>query len=219
MTALRRSPLALVLLLSLVAAGCTEEARQSAAEAKAAVAEATAEGGTIDRALDEAREKLNTENLSLGGVDGLPKAELTPQGDLLINGVAVPMTPAQREAALAYREQLLAVAESGMAMGKDGVAIAGDALALAAAGLLGADTTLREAGIEAKGKAMEAAALALCERVEGLDAAQSRFAELMPEFKPYVKAIDISADCNVAGTTDDAEVQAEEAAPEAVIST
>lgn len=226
MNAFTRTPIAVALLLALMSTACTEaanEGRQTAGEATQAVADATAEvaaeGGAMSQAFAEAREKMQTENLPLSGGENLPKAELTPQGDLLIEGVAVPMTAEQRAAALGFRSEILAVGEAGMMMGEKGVDIAGDALAMAAKGIFGGDTRANEAAIEAKGKAMEAEATALCKRVAALDAAQKRLAVLLPAFEPYSKAMDIKADCNVAETTDDAEQQAEEAAAEATVST
>lgn len=216
MNTLRRSTLVLALMLAVPIAGCSDDARSDANkavdDAQAAVNEAAAEGGAMSQAFAEAREKLRTENLPLSAGDGVPKAELTPQGDLLINGVAVPVNAEQREAVLAFRSETLAVADAGMAMGEKGVEIAGDALALAAKGIFGGDTAEGEARIEAKGKAMETEALALCERVVALEAAQDRLASVLPAFKPYAKAIDVEADCNVADTAKDAEQQAEDAA-------
>ena len=61
----------------------------------------TAIGRKVEQAMAEAREKLATENITLNGKDGgmligrhtigshdpnLPKAEITPQGDFLIDG-------------------------------------------------------------------------------------------------------------------------------------
>jgi hypothetical protein len=232
----RSAPLALALVLAVGASGCAEQTQQAAAaiedakqtvedakqtaeEAQQAIAEAKAEGGAISQAFAEAREKLQTENLPLSAGEGVPKAELTPQGDLLVGGVAVPMTPEQREAALAFRTEVLAVGDLGIAMGEKGVGLAGDALALAAKGIFGGDTAAGEAAIEAQGKAMEAEAKALCDRVEGLDAAQKRLAELLPAFAPYSNAIEINADCNVGDTAKDAERQAEDAAATDTVST
>jgi hypothetical protein len=213
----RLAPLAVALAAALAAAGCGEaanEARQSAAEATQGVAEATAELSVASEAIAEAREKMRTENLPLGHVDGLPKAELTPQGDLLINGVAVPMTEAQRDAALAFRGEVLGIGEAGIAMGEKGMDMASDALAMAAKSMLGGDTAENEARMEARGKAMEAEGLKLCERVKGLAIAQSKLAEVLPEFAPYAKAMDVNADCNVSDTTESAEKQADDAAAE-----
>lgn len=206
-----RAPIALAILLSLSATACTEaanEARQTAAEAAQTAAdvtaEAAAEGGAISEAIAEAREKLRTENLPLGDVEGLPKAELTPQGDLLIDGKALALSSAQRDAVVAYRTEVLAVADAGMVLGEKGAGIAGDALALAAKSVFGGSTSEAEARIEAQGKAMEAEAQRLCQRVAELETAQARLVAVLPAFQPYAKAQNIDVDCNVESTADDA---------------
>lgn len=209
----RLSPIALALTFALAGTACGEQARstaqQIADETRQGVAEATAAGGEVDKALAEARRKLQEENLSLQ-VDGVgPKAELTPQGDLLINGTAVPFSAEQREAALAYRKEVLAVAEAGMAIGRQGAAIGGEAAALAIESIFGGNAEGAEARIEAEAKKIEAAALALCDQVEGLEVAQERLTALVPEFAPYAKSINVDTDCKSA--SDD--TAAEPAAP------
>lgn len=209
----RFSPLALALTLALAGTACGEQARstaqQIADETRQGVAEATAAGGEVDKALAEASRKLHEENLSLQ-VEGVgPKAELTPQGDLLIDGTAVPFTDEQRDAALAYRKEVLAVADAGMAIGRQGAAIGGEAAALAIESIFGGNPDGAEARIEAEAKKIEAAALALCDQVEGLEAAQERLTALVPEFAPYAKSINVDTDCT--STSDD--TAAEPAAP------
>jgi hypothetical protein len=209
----RLSPIALALSFALAGTACGEQARstaqQIAEETRKGVAEATAAGGEVDKALAEARRKLHEENLSLQ-VEGVgPKAELTPQGDLLINGTAVPFTPEQRDAALAYRKEVLAVADAGMAIGRQGAAIGGEAAALAIGSIFGGNAEGAEARIEAEAKKIEAAALALCDQVGGLEAAQERLTALVPEFAPYAKSINVDTDCKSA--SDD--TAAEPAAP------
>jgi hypothetical protein len=209
----RLSPIALALTFALAGTACGEQARstaqQIADETRKSVAEATAAGGEVDKALAEASRKLQEENLSLQVDGGGPKAELTPQGDLLINGTAVPFTPEQREAALAYRKEVLAVAEAGMAIGRQGAAIGGEAAALAIENIFGGNAEGAEARIEAEAKKIEAAALALCTQVEGLEVAQERLTALVPEFAPYAKSINVDTDCKSA--SDD--TAAEPAAP------
>ena len=209
----RFSPLALALTLALAGTACGEQARstaqQIADETRQGVAEATAAGGEVDKALAEASRKLHEENLSLQ-VEGVgPKAELAPQGDLLIDGTAVPFTDEQRDAALAYRKEVLAVADAGMAIGRQGAAIGGEAAALAIESIFGGNPDGAEARIEAEAKKIEAAALALCDQVEGLEAAQERLTALVPEFAPYAKSINVDTDCT--STSDD--TAAEPAAP------
>lgn len=188
--------------LALLATACGEQARstadQIADETRKGITEATAPGGTVDKALAEARRKLHEENLKLQH-DGIgAKAELTPQGDLLINGTAIAMTAEQREAALAYRKEVLAVAEAGMVIGQQGAALGGEAAALAIESLFkgGSNVDEAKARIEAEAEKIKSAAAALCANVEGLEAAQARFSELVPEFAPYAKSIDIDAHCD-----------------------
>lgn len=218
MRPLRPSILALVISLAIAGTACggtSGDAQRAVADASQTISDATAEGGAMAEAFAEAREKLRTENLPLGHRDGLPKAELSPQGDLLIEGNAVPLTEAQREAALAYRNEVLAVAEAGMVMGEKGADIAGDALALAARGLFGGDTSEAEKAIEAKGKAMEDDAQRLCDRIGGLEAAQERLAALVPEFKPYADAQRIDAECDFDHAGDGNDAPAAEVEPAA----
>ncbi|WP_051282481.1 hypothetical protein [Silanimonas lenta] len=201
-----RHPFATAWLLVTLAAtsACTGQDRaeieRSLSEARQTVETATAEGGTVARAIAEARRKLHEENLGLDG-EGLPKAKLTPQGDLLIGGTAVPMDEAQREAALAYRAELLKVAEAGMVLGQQGAAIAGQAVTQVLGGLFTGKAEEAAARIEAEAKKIEEAALALCKDLEGLEPAQARFAELVPEFRPYAKKIQVDTDCKPAPGT------------------
>ena len=201
--------------LALLATACGEQARstaeQIADETRKGITEATAPGGDVDQALAEARRKLHEENLKLQQ-DGIgAKAELTPQGDFLINGTAIAMTAEQREAALAYRKEVLAVAEAGMVIGQQGAALGGEAAALAIESLFkgGSNVDDAKARIEAEAEKIKSAAQALCGNVEGLEAAQARFADLVPEFAPYANSINIDADC------DAPEVPVAPAAPEA----
>jgi|GEM_PF-1643525 len=185
----------LIVLLALACTACGEQVQQAKEEAKQRINESVGQvGETVNQALDQAREKLKNENFTLGGGDQLPKAEVTPQGELLINGVTVPLSEAQRTAMLAYREQLVAIADAGMNMGSDGAQLAGQAVSQVA-GLLDGKVEDAKAKLEAEAERMATAGLALCERVQGLEATQQQLAALIPEFAPYVGAIQINADC------------------------
>lgn len=195
----------LVIALALTCTACGEQVEQAKAEAQKRIDSVSAMGDKVNeaidqkvnQAIDEARQKLRTENLALGGGEHLPKAEVTPQGELLINGVAVPMTEAQRTAMLAYREQLLVIAESGMNMGADGAKLAGDAVTQVT-GLLDGKVADATAKLEAEADRMAAAGLALCEQVKGLEATQAQLSALIPEFAAYAGAIKVDADCATA---------------------
>src|SRR5690606_29384497 len=80
--------------------------------------------------LAKAREELETGNLQLdhslrfGNRDhrdeaDLPKGEITPAGDLLIDGEAQPVDAAQRQELLAYRQQVIGIAIAGMEVGQE----------------------------------------------------------------------------------------------------
>ena len=195
--------------LAVLATACGDAAQGTAEriadETRKGIAEATAAGGEVDRALDEARRKLHEENLKIGPEGIAAKAELTPQGDLLINGVAVPLTAEQREATLAYRAKALALAEAGMVIGKQGAALGGEAAALAIESIFKGGAGDAQAKIEAEAKKIEAAALELCRDAEGLRETQERLVALVPEFAPYAQSFQITGDCGTAdpsGTAD-----------------
>lgn len=139
--------------------------------------------------VEAARQELATENLSLNRKDAenLPKAEITPAGDLLIDGKAVTTTPEQKALVLAYRAQLLDVVGDGMAIGMEGAQIGIDTAAAALKGALSGQSgdevgKQAEAAAEAKIKPMVEQ---LCKRLPGLLAAQQTLASALPEFKPY----------------------------------
>lgn len=136
----------------------------------------------------EAQHKLDTENMSLGDSrPGLPKAEVTPAGELFIDGKPVAMTPAQKALGLAYRTQLQGVASDGIAIGMEGARLGIDAAAAALKGLISGD------GGQAAGKQAEAIAreriqpqvARLCARLPALLQAQQAWAAAQPEFRPY----------------------------------
>jgi hypothetical protein len=158
-------------------------------------------GRHVDKALDEARKELATRNISISdGIDingheihhngdNLPKAEISPQGDLLIEGKAVAITPQQRQDLLAYRNRIIGIAEAGMAIGGKGADIAGEALSGAVAAIFSSGDSKKafEQRMEAKGKEIEAEAMKLCTQLPGLLASQQALAASLPAFKPYAR--------------------------------
>jgi hypothetical protein len=160
-------------------------------------------GRQVEKAINEARKELATKNISVSdGFDininghkihksdgNLPKAEITPQGDLLIEGKAVNITPAQRQQLLAYRGQIVRVAEAGMAIGVKGADIAGEALSGVVGAIFGGKEgeAAFEQRMEAQGKKVEAEAMKLCTQMPALLASQQALAASLPEFKPYAR--------------------------------
>ncbi|KRE87328.1 hypothetical protein ASG75_04120 [Rhodanobacter sp. Soil772] len=199
------SALALVLLLSLAACG-----QSGQTDSQPGVADNTAQAikdagektsssaisGEIRKAMQEAKQELATKNIDVNSVhindsqrddkDSRPKAEITPQGDLLIAGKKVAATPAQQTLLLDYRQQILGIAEAGMDIGAQGADLG---LSAAKAGVWGALTGKSDKDIEAAIKPqtdkIQAAAAKLCLRMPGLLSSQQKLAAAMPEFRPY----------------------------------
>ena len=158
-------------------------------------------GRKVDEALAHARKELREGNISLNGdlaidVNGhrvrrpdaaLPKAEITPQGDLLVDGKPVAIDAAQRRQLLDYRQHVIALAEAGMAIGGKGADIAGEAVSGALSAAFGGEQARQdfERRMQAKGAAIEAEARKLCVQLPPLLALQQSLASSLPAFKPY----------------------------------
>lgn len=161
-------------------------------------------GKAVEKGMREARQELETGNLDLNGgvhvkVNGkgvwsgndaekLPKAEITPQGDLLIDGKAVAINDGQRTMLLDYRKRVISVAEAGMLIGTQGADLAGKAMAEGLANIFkGGDKKDFENRMDGEGKKIEAKAKLLCNQLPGMLHSQNRLAASLPAFKPYAK--------------------------------
>ena len=123
--------------------------------------------------------------MSLSGSEGAAKAEITPEGDLLIDGKPVTITTEQRQMLVTHRKLLATLAINGMEIGLKGVDLAGEAIGEAVKGVFTGDTESIEKKVEAKAEKIEASAKALCEQLPLLMASQEKLAASLPEFKPY----------------------------------
>lgn len=206
-------------LLCLLAAGCGRSPDPApAASGEGAAADATAAKTFIGRKAAEAIElagrKLKTENIRVGDGAGItidgrrygagagggdaPRAEITPDGQLLVAGEAVPTTPEQRALLLAHRRHLEDVALAGMAIGAQGADIAGTALAGIGEALFGGEEGRKayEARVEAEAARVKADAIRLCTLLPPLHESQQALAEGLPAFAPYATmTLDDVADC------------------------
>ncbi len=235
--------LALAALLPLAACGRDDPPPATPASGDAAHAPPadTALGRKIQQAMAEASEKLAKENVSVGGGNmkgisfggksataKLPKAEITPQGDLLIAGKAVAVDARQRELLLAHRGHLVGVAQAGIAIGMRGADLGVKAATGALKSVFSGTTDDFEKQMEAEGKRIEAEANKLCALMPALLASQQALAAALPEFKPYAtmdqsdiddcgKDGDFSDGDDDAGTT--AAADAQDAAAEAATDT
>lgn len=201
------SALAMILLLPLAACGQSEHADSQPAAAGTAQA-ATDAGdkassswiaGRVSDAMDEAKQELATKNIDLNNIgvvhvgshrqdskDSLPKAEITPQGDLLIDGKKVAATPEQHAMLLGYRQQIIGIAEAGMEIGTQGADLGMQTAKAALSGVFSGKSDAEiEAAVKPQTERIQAAALKLCKRLPDLLAAQQKLAAAMPAFKPY----------------------------------
>lgn len=160
-------------------------------------------GRVVNKEIRKAREKLATENISIkngvrfngrGGVnidtndrdDTRPDAEITPKGDLLIEGKAVSINAQQRALLLEHRAQIIGIAESGMDIGVQGADLAAKAMGEAFKGIFSGKSEQEiEKSVEAEAAGIKQAAAKLCARLPGLLASQQKLAATLPEFQPY----------------------------------
>lgn len=194
MTTIRILPAVLCLLLPLAAQATDSQASGINAEIERDLADARKE---VQVELAKARRELETGNLRLdnslrlGKSDRkrreLPHAEITPQGDFLIEGQAQAIDAGQRKELLAYRSLVVGIAQSGIDIGQVSVEAAFDAVDGSWASLLfGAITGRLERRVERTVKAqIEPAVLDICRKLPAVMDSQQRLAQELPQFKPY----------------------------------
>lgn len=149
--------------------------------------------------LAAARAELASGNLELGeslrlganaeedGSTVRAKAEITPGGDLLIDGVAVDLDASQRQELLDYRGQVITIALAGMDIGEQAALAAIDSVDRGMFRLIvGAMTGSLERNLKKSLSAMiEPTVASICQALPGLYASQQRLAGSVPEFGPY----------------------------------
>jgi hypothetical protein len=193
--------LAFTLLLPLAA--CGQSGQQAgdtdhAASATSSAGEHTSSliSAEIRKGMQQAKQELATKNIDVNSVhtggnhhdsdDSRPKAQITPQGDLLIAGTKVAATPAQHALLLNYRQQIVGIAETGMDIGTQGADLGISAAKQAMWGALsGKSDKDIEAAIKPQTDKIEASAAKLCLRMPDLLSSQQKLAAAMPAFRPY----------------------------------
>jgi len=148
----------------------------------------------------KARVELESENLSLDGLHfgkenkdqatkrgTVPKGEITPRGDLLIDGEAVAVDAVQRRQLLDYRAQVIGIARTGMDAGEQAAMLAIDAtdvslFRLVVGGLTGSLERRVEATVQ---REIQPMVLQICHRLPQLRDSQQALAASMPDFRPY----------------------------------
>lgn len=189
--------------LLLSACGQRDNAAAPAAGADGAAPPTTALGRTVAKAMDKARDELANGNIELTGLnvsgnhrgfsigdrrdpnDTRPKAEITPQGDLLIEGRKVATDTQQQALLREYRGHIEKIALAGMDVGVAGADLGMKAATEAIGAVFSGNGDQVEQRMEAEAKHIEAAAMKLCSYLPALLDSQTRLAAALPEFRPY----------------------------------
>ena len=151
--------------------------------------------------LAQERARLETENLALGDTlrfgkrhakaeaerADRPKGEITPAGDLLIDGKAVVIDAGQRRQLLDYRGQVIGVARAGIEAGQKAALVALEAtdvsmFQLIVGGLSGSLERRIENTVK---KELRPAIVQICRSLPQLHASQQSLAASVPAFRPY----------------------------------
>ena len=151
-------------------------------------------GRSVYKATVKAREKMAVSNISVSeNASTLPKAEITPQGDLLIGGKQVTIDEKQRALLLEHRANVTAVALAGMEIGVQGADLGMRAASEAIKGIFSGNNEDIEKKVEVEAENIKAAAAKLCNKLPALQASQQALAAAIPEFKPYasMKQVDV----------------------------
>lgn len=175
-----------LLLACLTLAGCSKPDQSAPADSDSSSGVATAIGKTVRKATAKAQAKLATQNIGVSSGDSnLPKAEISPQGDLLIDGKRIAIDEAQRALLLKHRANVVAVAEAGIEIGVQGADLGAKAAGEALKGIFSGNTDQIERRVEAEADKIKAAALKLCDLLPPMQASQQALAAAVPEFVPY----------------------------------
>jgi hypothetical protein len=179
-------PLRTLLCVALVAslAACQARSPEPAAGANAPAAN----GGqsALAKTISEAARKIDSENITIRSDDGTTrKAEITPAGDLLIDGRPVALNESQRRLLLDYRARVSDIAQAGAAVGAAGAELAGKAVTEALGSIFSGSPDDVGKRVEAQAQGIKDAARRLCDRVPALHEAQRKAAAAIPEFAPF----------------------------------
>lgn len=141
--------------------------------------------GAVGKAIAEARHTIDEGNIQVSHDDKDIKAEITPAGDLLIDGQAVELTGEQRALLLQHRRQIATIAEAGMQIGLEGAGLAKTAVKEAVMGIFAGDPDSVEVRVEAEASKIRASVRELCAHLPALMASQQAVAAALPAFRPY----------------------------------
>ena len=192
---IRHAAFALCLLLPLAAhagepsptginAGIRQEMREARKEVRTELAQAKRELETENLRIDNSLRFSRPDEASAE----LPRAEITPQGDLLIDGEVQPIDAEQRRQLLAYRGQVLGIAMNGIEIGqRTADAALAEIEESSWVGLLfNAMSGRLERRIERLVRQeVEPAVLGICNELPAVRVTQQQLASSLPQFRPY----------------------------------
>jgi hypothetical protein len=151
--------------------------------------------------LAQERLRLENENLSLGDTFHVgghdrrttdtaakqPKGEITPAGDLLVDGKAIQLDAAQRKQLLGYRTQVIGLARDGIDAGEKAALLAIDATDVSLFNLIvgGLTGSLERRVKSTVQRELQPAILQICHRLPQLRESQQSLAGTVPAFRPY----------------------------------
>ncbi|OCK45632.1 hypothetical protein BA766_16035 [Stenotrophomonas maltophilia] len=182
MNLLRLLP-ATLLCLPLIACGGTSSSPDKTVGKS--VAEATSGvGETVKDAMNDARKDIAQGNIKISA-DKQPRAEITPDGRLLIAGKEIAANDIQRRHLQDYRGHVVAIAMDGMDVGLAGAKLGASAAGEALKGIFSGDSEGVEKRINAEAEKIEAQAKRICDRLPAMLASQQALARELPAFKPY----------------------------------
>lgn len=173
----------------------SSELAQARREVQADLAKARLELTTGN--IDVAR-SLRPGQASEEAASALPTAEITPDGDFLVDGEAVAVNAAQRRQLLDYRGRVIAIGLAGIDIGERSAQLAIDAVDRGVFSLMvAAMTGSLERQLEKQiATAVESDVRAICARLPALYASQQRLADSLPAFRPYATmTVDEASDC------------------------
>jgi len=178
--------------LTAVLSGATLLSACDATPSSQQAAQKTAEtggivSGAVQKAMTQAKKEIAEGNISINNHDtGGKRVEISPKGDLIIDGQPLAVTPQQRALLLDYRGHVVEVANAGMTIGLQSADLATHAVTESLKSVFtgGSDEDI-EHNVKAQASKVEAAALALCSALPGMMESQNRLAAALPEFKPY----------------------------------
>lgn len=193
--------LAVVLLVGLLPLGAQAAGSEPSAIRTEIKQEMTDARREVRVEMAKARAELDSENLSLdqglhfgkedekktADTGSLPSAQITPNGDLLIDGKVVAINAQQRKQLLDYREQVIGLAKIGIDGGEKAAMAVLEATDVSLFSLIvGGMSGSLERRVEASVKQhVQPLVLNICRQLPQLLESQQQLASSVPQFRPY----------------------------------